>query len=276
LAIPDTIGYETRDHVATITINRPEAMNSLTMEMLMGIEEAFAAFNADPDGWVAILTAAGDKAFSSGLDLKEAAPMLTGGDTLGFDDTTKRQFSDVFKPIICAVNGFCIAGGLEMLLGTDIRIAAEHATFGLGEVKVGLVPLGGTHIRLPRQIPWSIAMQLLLTGQNIDAKRAYEVGLINEVVPAAELMPTARKLAERMCRNGPLAMKTAKEIAVRALALESGFVLEKALGLRVLNSEDAKEGPKAFAEKRKPEFKGWNDPGDRHRMPTLESVGGDD
>jgi len=256
LAIPDTIGYETRDHVATITINRPEAMNSLTMEMLMGIEEAFAAFNADPDGWVAILTAAGDKAFSSGLDLKEAAPMLTGGDTLGFDDTTKRQFSDVFKPIICAVNGFCIAGGLEMLLGTDIRIAAEHATFGLGEVKVGLVPLGGTHIRLPRQIPWSIAMQLLLTGQNIDAKRAYEVGLINEVVPAAELMPTARKLAERMCRNGPLAMKTAKEIAVRALALESGFVLEKALGLRVLNSEDAKEGPKAFAEKRKPEFKG--------------------
>jgi len=256
LAIPDTIGYETRDHVATITINRPEAMNSLTMEMLMGIEEAFAAFNADPDGWVAILTAAGDKAFSSGLDLKEAAPMLTGGDTLGFDDTTKRQFSDVFKPIICAVNGCCIAGGLEMLLGTDIRIAAEHATCGLGEVKVGLVPLGGTPIRLPRQIPWSIAMQLLLTGQNIDAKRAYEVGLINEVVPAAELMPTARKLAERMCRNGPLAMKTAKEIAVRALALESGFVLEKALGLRVLNSEDAKEGPKAFAEKRKPEFKG--------------------
>jgi len=256
LAIPETVQYETRDHVATITINRPEAMNSLTLDMLMGIEEAFAAFNADPDGWVAILTAAGDKAFSSGLDLKEAAPMLTGGDTLGFDDTTKRQFSDVFKPIICAVNGFCIAGGMEMLLGTDIRIAAEHATFGLGEVKVGLVPLGGTHIRLPRQIPWSIAMQLLLTGKNIDARRAYEVGLINEVVPAAELMPTAQKLATRMCQNGPLAMRTAKEIAVRSLELESGFVLEKALGLRVLASDDAKEGPKAFSEKRKPKFTG--------------------
>jgi enoyl-CoA hydratase len=256
LAIPSTIQYELRDHVATITINRPDAMNSLTMEMLMGIEEAFDEFNADADGWVAILTAAGDKAFSSGLDLKEAAPLLTGGDTLGFDDTTKRQFSDVFKPIICAVNGFCIAGGLEMLLGTDLRIAAEHATFGLGEVKMGLVPLGGTHIRLPRQIPWAIAMQLLLTGKNIDARRAYEVGLINEVVPADQLMATAHKTAERMCRNGPLAMKTAKEIAVRALGLESGFVLEKALGARVLASDDAVEGPRAFAEKRPPKFTG--------------------
>jgi enoyl-CoA hydratase len=256
LAIPSTIQYELRDHVATITINRPDAMNSLTMEMLMGIEEAFDEFNADAEGWVAILPAAGDKAFSSGLDLKEAAPLLTGGDTLGFDDTTKRQFSDVFKPIICAVNGFCIAGGLEMLLGTDLRIAAEHATFGLGEVKMGLVPLGGTHIRLPRQIPWAIAMQLLLTCKNIDARRAYEVGLINEVVPADQLMATAHKTAERMCRNGPLAMKTAKEIAVRALGLESGFVLEKALGARVLASDDAVEGPRAFAEKRPPKFTG--------------------
>jgi enoyl-CoA hydratase len=256
LALPATVLSEKHDHVTVITINRPEAMNSLSMEMLLGIEEAFADFNDDPDGWVAILTAAGDKAFSSGLDLKEAAPMLTGGDTLGFDDTTKRQFSDVFKPIICAVNGFCIAGGMEMMLGTDLRIAADHATFGLGEVKWGLVPLGGTHIRLPRQIPWAIAMQLLLTGKNIDAQRAYEVGLVNEVVPAAELMPTAMKLAERMCRNGPLAMKTAKEIAVRSLELESGFVLEKALGARVLASEDAKEGPRAFAEKRPAKFTG--------------------
>jgi enoyl-CoA hydratase len=256
VAIPSTILYEKRDHVTIITINRPDALNSLTVEMLLGIEEAFADFNGDPDGWVAILTAAGDKAFSSGLDLKEAAPLLTGGDTLGFDDPTKRQFSDVFKPIICAVNGFCIAGGMEMMLGTDLRIAAEHATFGLGEVRWGLVPLGGTHVRLPLQIPWAIAMQLLLTGKNIDAKRAYEVGLVNEVVPADELMPGALKLAEKMCRNGPLAMKTAKEIAVRSLALEPGFVLEKALGARVLASDDAKEGPRAFAEKRPAKFTG--------------------
>ena len=224
--------------------------------MLLGIEAAFKEFDGDPDLWVAILTASGDRAFSSGLDLKEAAPMLTGGDQLGFADWTKRQFSDVYKPVLCAVNGFCIAGGMEMLLGTDLRIAAEHATFGLGEVKWGLVPLGGTHIRLPRQIPWAMAMQLLLTGKSIDAQRAYEVGLINAVVPADQLMETALDWAQKMCRNGPLAMRTAKEIAVRSLELESGFVLEKALGQKVLNSEDAKEGPRAFAEKRPAEFKG--------------------
>jgi enoyl-CoA hydratase len=256
LARPSEIKLEKKDHVAIITIDRPQAMNSLTADMLLGIEDAFQEFDDDSDLWVAIFTASGDKAFSSGLDLKEAAPMLTGGDQLGFEDWTKRQFSDVFKPIICAVNGFCIAGGMEMLLGTDLRIAAEHATFGLGEVKWGLVPLGGTHIRLPRQIPWAIAMQLLLTGKNIDAQRAYEVGLVNEVVPADQLMTTAMDWAQRLCRNGPLAMKTAKEIAVRSLELESGFVLEKALGQRVLSSDDAKEGPRAFAEKRPAEFKG--------------------
>ncbi len=256
MELPKEIRFETKNHVAIITIDRPEAMNSLSADMLLGIEDAFKAFDDDPELWVAIFTASGDRAFSSGLDLKEAAPMLTGGDQLGFEDWTKRQFSDVFKPIICAVNGFCIAGGMEMLLGTDLRIAAEHATFGLGEVRWGLVPLGGTHIRLPRQIPWSIAMQLLLTGKNIDAQRAYEVGLINEVVPADQLMATAMDWAEKMCRNGPLAMQTAKEIAVRSLNLEGGFVLEKALGQKVLASDDAKEGPLAFAEKRPAEFKG--------------------
>jgi len=256
LELPPTILYEKKDHIAIVTINRPEAMNSFTAEMLTGLEDAFAAFNEDPELWVAILTAAGDKSFSTGLDLKEAIPMLTGGDALGFEDTTKRQFSDIFKPIIAAVNGHCIAGGMEMLQGTDLRIAAEHATFGLGEVRWGIIPLGGTHIRLPRQIPWAVAMEMLLVGHPIDVGRAYEIGLINQIVPADELMPAALKLAEKMCQNGPLAMQTAKEIAVRAFELESGFVLEKALGARVLASEDAKEGPRAFAEKRKPRFTG--------------------
>ena len=255
-SLPAEIKFEKQEHVAVITIDRPEAMNSLTADMLLGIEDAMKAFDDDPELWVAVFTASGDQAFSLGLDLKEAAPMLTGGDQLGFEDWTKRQFSDVYKPIICAVNGFCIAGGMEMLLGTDLRIAAEHATFGLGEVRWGLVPLGGTHIRLPRQIPWAMAMQLLLTGKNIDAQRAYEVGLINEVVPADQLMPTALDWAQKLCRNGPLAMQTAKEIAVRSFNLESGFVLEKALGQKVLSSEDAKEGPRAFAEKRPADFKG--------------------
>jgi enoyl-CoA hydratase len=256
LELPPTIRYEKKDHVAVVTIDRPKAMNALTRDMLLGLDAAFEAFNDDDELWVAILTAAGDKSFCTGMDLKEAIPLLTEGDELGYADHTKRQFSDVFKPIIGAVNGYCIAGGLEMLQGTDLRIAAEHATFGLGEVRWGIIPTGGSHIRLPRQIPWAVAMELLLTGEQLDARRAYEIGLVNQVVPKDELMPAAFALAEKICRNGPLAVRTAKEIAVRALAQESGFVLEKALGARVMDSEDAKEGPRAFAEKRKPRFTG--------------------
>jgi len=253
---PPTIRFERRDHIAIVTIDRPEAMNSLTRDMLSALDDAFVEFDRDPDLWVAILTGSGDKAFSAGMDLKEAIPLLTSGDQLGYEDPTKRQLSDVFKPIVAAVNGLCIAGGLEMLQGTDLRIAAEHATFGLGEVRWGIIPAGGSHIRLPRQIPWAIAMELLLTGEPIDAERAYQIGLVNRVVPRGEALGAAVELAERITRNGPLAVRTAKEIAVRSLGLEAGFVLEKSLAARVFESEDAKEGPRAFAEKRPPQFKG--------------------
>ena len=256
MELPPTIRYEKRDRVAVVTIDRPDAMNALTVEMLGALDAAFAEFEGDDDLWVAILTASGDRAFCTGMDLKEAIPLLTSGDELGYEDHTKRQFSDVFKPIIAAVNGHCIAGGMEMLAGTDLRVAAEHATFGLGEVRWGLVPAGGSHIRFPRQIPWALAMELLLTGDPIDARRAYEIGLVNRVVPADELMPTALKLAARICKNGPLAVRTSKQIAVRSLGLEAGFVLEKALAAKVFASDDAQEGPRAFAEKRKPRFTG--------------------
>jgi enoyl-CoA hydratase len=256
LELPPTIHYDTEEHVAIVTIDRPDAMNSLTKEMLAALDAVFADIDADDELWVAILTASGDRAFCTGMDLKEAVPLLTAGDALGYDDHTKRQFSDVFKPIVAAVNGYCIAGGLEMLAGTDIRVAAEHATFGLGEVRWGLVPAGGSHIRLPRQIPWTVAMELLLTGEPIDAFRAHEIGLVNRVVPADRLMDTTRALALQICRNGPLAVRTSKEIAVRGLGLEAGFVLEKALAARVFASDDAREGPRAFAEKRKPLFTG--------------------
>ena len=256
MKLPSTLQYEKRERIALVTINRPEAMNSLTREMLVGLDAAFEDFQNDPDLWVAILTAAGDRAFCAGMDLKEALPLITSGDQMGYEDHTKRQLSDVFKPLIAAVNGICVAGGLELLQGTDLRIAAEHATFGLGEVRWGIIPTGGSHIRLPRQIPWAVAMELLLTGEPIDAQRAYGIGLVNRVVPGAELLPEAMKLAEKICRNGPLAVRTAKEIAVRALGLEPGFVLEKALGTRVMESEDAREGPRAFTEKRAPQFKG--------------------
>ncbi len=254
--LPSTVLFEKREHVAIVTINRPEAMNALTKEMLLGIDRAFAEIERDDDLWVSILTAAGDKAFCCGMDLKEAIPAMTGGDSLGYDDPTKRQFTDVFKPIIAAINGLCIAGGLETILHTDLRIASENARFGLGEVRWGLVPAGGSHVRLPQQVPWAIAMQLLLTGETIDARRAYEAGLVNEVVPRERLLPCALDWAAKICRNGPLAVRTAKEIAVRALGLERGFVLEKALAAKVFASEDAREGPQAFAEKRPPRFKG--------------------
>jgi enoyl-CoA hydratase len=256
LNLPATIRFEKKERVAIVTIDRPDAMNSLTRDMLAGLDEAFAEFGRDDELWVAILTGSGSKSFCAGMDLGEAIPLLTSGDELGYEDHTKRQFSDVFKPIIAAVNGHCIAGGLEMLQGTDLRIAADHATFGLGEVRWGLIPSGGSHIRLPRQIPWAVAMELLLTGEALDACRACEIGLVNRVVPAEELMPAALKLAQKICRNGPLAVRTAKEIAVRSLTLESGFVLEKALGARVFASEDAKEGPRAFMEKRAARFTG--------------------
>ena len=256
LNLPETFTYEKKGHIAIMTINRPEAMNAFTVEMLAAMDACFADFQKDDELWVAILTGTGDKSFCSGMDLAEAIPLLNAGEELGYEDHTKRPFSDVFKPIITAVNGFCIAGGMEFMQGTDIRIAAEHAVFGLGEVRFGLIPTGGTHVRLPRQIPWAVAMELLLVGDNLSAERAYDIGLINKIVPKEELMDAAMKVAEKICQNGPLAVRTAKEIAVRQANLEAGFVLEKALGARVFGSHDADEGPKAFMEKRKPNFKG--------------------
>lgn len=256
LNLPETFTYEKRGHVAVMTYNRPEAGNSLTKEMLIAQDAAFDDFNADPDLHVAILTGAGAKTFCTGMDLKSALPAIAAGDSMGYEDPMKRPFQYVFKPIIAAVNGLCMAGGMEFLLGTDIRIASEHAKFGLSEVKWAVIPVGGSHIRLPQQVPWAVAMEMLITGGSIDARRAYEVGLVNRIVPAERLLAEAFELAGMICENGPLAVRTAKEIAVRALNNEPNFVLEKAIGARVFSSEDAKEGPRAFAEKRKPSYQG--------------------
>ncbi len=256
MKLPPTILYEKKDRIATVTINRPERLNACTTEMYDALYEVFDEFNADPDLWVAILTGAGDKAFSTGGDLDEAIPRITAGEYRINVDPTKRIFADIFKPIITAVNGYCVAGGVELMLGTDLRIAAEHATFYIGEVRWGMVPAGGSHIRLVRQIPWAVAMEILITGRPIDARRAYDIGLVNQVVPLDQLMPAALDLAQTICKNGPLAVRTAKEIAVRSLWLEPAFVLEATLAERVLRSEDAKEGPRAFMEKREPRFTG--------------------
>jgi enoyl-CoA hydratase len=256
LVINEGIDYQTDGRVATVTIQRPQARNALTPQMWVALHEVFDEFNRDEKLWVAILTGSGDQAFCSGADLATTIPAITAGQFDPFPDPTRRFGSEIFKPIISAVNGACVAGGMEILQGTDLRLAAETATFGLGEVRVGLVPGGGSHVRLPDQIPWAAAMELLLVGARISAERAYQIGLINKVVAPGELMDEARALAGLLCQNGPLAVRTAKEMAVRSRGYESAFVTERALTERVRRSQDAKEGPRAFLEKRAPRYVG--------------------
>ncbi|MFE3060275.1 enoyl-CoA hydratase/isomerase family protein [Nocardia sp. NPDC059239] len=250
------VGYSVEGPVAVITLDRPGAHNAFTVDMARQLAAATDAARRNDSVHVVIVTGAGEKAFCAGGDLGELIPRLTRGELdVLISDPVKRYFSDVHKPVIAAVNGICVAGGLEILLGTDIRIAAEHATFGVPEVRWGLVPGGGTHVRLPQQVPWAMAMQLLLTGDHIDAHRAAACGLVNEVVPAGQELPRAIEIATRIATNAPLAVRASKEIAVRALANEPRFALEFALTERVVRSDDAKEGPRAFMEKRAPRYR---------------------
>jgi enoyl-CoA hydratase len=233
-------------------------MNAFTADMLRGMDAAFADFNDDDDLWVAILTATGDKAFSSGMDLKEAIPLLQSGDEMGYEDHTKRPFSDVFKPIIAAVNGFCTAGGMEMLGGADIRIACPEAKFAVMEPKRGLFAGGGTTVRLPRQIPFPLAMEFLLCADLIPADRAYEMGLLNAVVPRDQLLDAAYGFARRITANAPLAVQATKRSVWEGLgmSLRDAYKNEAAISSTIFQTEDAKEGPKAFAEKRPPNWQG--------------------
>jgi E-phenylitaconyl-CoA hydratase len=260
-----SVNFEKRDKIAVITINRPEAMNAIDPETSEELGKAWADFRDDPNLWVAILTGAGDKAFSAGADLKKMIPMLG---TLSAFERKEREDKfpglggitrnlNIWKPIIAAINGFCLAGGLEMALSCDLRVAAEHATFGLLEVSRGIIPGAGGTQRLPRMIPMAKAMEIILMAQRIDAQEALHLGLVNRVVPAAEVMPTALKMAEAILQNGPLAVRAAKEAIIRGLSLplEEGLRLECVLQSYLLRTEDAVEGPKAFAEKRKPKFK---------------------
>ncbi len=243
-----------------ITFNRPERMNAMSLELLSLLRDATEDFNSDPDLWVAIITGAGERAFCAGADLSSTIPAKAGGarnEPLKVNET--RNLHRVFKPVLSAVNGYCIAGGLEYMLGTDIRVAAEHAEFGLQEVRWGIVPDAGAHIRLPRQIPWAWAMEILLTGRRLSAQEALHCGLINRVVPLEDLMPTTHAIADLICANGPLAVRTAKEIVIRGsmgMSWEQAWSMESLLGARAFGSEDAIEGPRAFMEKRTPQFKG--------------------
>ena len=252
--------FTVEDHVATITINRPEVLNAMDLATYKALSEAWITVRDDPDIWVAIITGAGDRAFTVGADLKTYIPREP--EAWEFwqtqQDPILNRGLEVWKPVIAAVNGYCLGGGMTLLLATDIRIASEHATFGLSEVKRGLLPGNGGTQRTLRQLPYPIAMELLLTGDRISAEDALRWGLINRVVPHAQLMDAARDYARRICENAPLAVRAIKELAIRSqyMHLADGLRLEAAVQRILKQTEDAQEGPRAFAEKRKPNFRG--------------------
>jgi len=261
--------YEKDGHIATITFNRPEARNALDTESLVGLVESLEDFEADDNLRVAIVTGAGDESFSTGADLGDLMPILTGAKQPETEAERKLAADpgmvvkctkglEVYKPIIAAVNGFCVAGGMEILQSYDIRIASEKAKFGLSEVKRSIVPGGGSTVRLPQQIPYCMAMEILLTGDMITAEEAYRLGLINKVVPHDKVMETARQYAQTISENGPLAVRAIKKSVIKSLNLpqEEAFAKETAIAVKVLQSQDAREGPRAFKEKRKPVYKG--------------------
>ena len=264
------IHYEKDDeHIAVITIDRPEAKNSADMELFKQLREAWDRFAEDPDAWVAIITGVGD-AFFTGADLKRYIPEITKYqrriaeegleeiDGYRLDDGTKAVLrgAKIWKPIVAAVNGFCTAGGMEMLGGADIRVACPEAKFAVMEPKRGLFAGGGTTVRLPRQIPFPQAMEFLLCADQIPAQRAVEMGLLNEVCRPADLMARACDYARRITANGPFAVRKTKESALRGLAtdMKEAFRIESEISGEVFSSEDAKEGPRAFAEKRAPNW----------------------
>jgi enoyl-CoA hydratase/carnithine racemase len=250
----------TRDGpVFTITINRPEVLNALHPAAHAEIARAFDIYAADSELRVAILTGSGERAFCVGSDLKARAE--TNRDdhpSTGFAGITKRF--DLWKPVIGAVNGLCLGGGVEIIAACDLAIAADHAEFGMPEPLVGLAALGGGALqRLARQMPMKEAMWLVLTGKRISAQEAARVGLINQVVPRAELLARAHALANDLLLCAPLAVEAAKQVMLESCAepdLQAAMRKTYSAAERMLASEDAKEGPRAFAEKRKPVWKG--------------------
>ena len=249
---------ERRGNVEILTINRPEARNAINGAVSLAMSTVMDELAKDPECWVVVITGSGDKAFSAGMDLK-AFSSGEGGDIIGasggFGGLTQREFP---KPIIAAVNGSALAGGLEIMLSCDLVVAAEHATFGIPEAKRGLIAGAGGLIRMPKRLPMAIALEMAMTGEPIDAERAAALGLVNKVVPAAALMNEALALAERIAANAPLAVRYSKKVMKHAAEVpeHEGWKLNtEAVGV-VFSSADAMEGPIAFAEKRPPKWQG--------------------
>lgn len=258
------VTYDIIGKTAVITINRPEARNALSSEAWAGLADAWHAARQDDDVWTLILTGAGEQAFCAGNDLKEMSERKAQAEKEGrpFVSTmpaaTPMRGIPMPKPVIAAINGVAVGGGLELALACDLRIAADHARIGLPEVSRGIIAAGGGVTKLPRLIPFGRALELLFTGNIISAQEALSLGILNHVVPSADLMSTALALAEKINENAPLAVRAAKEGAWKSLQmpLSEAMDLELLLLNRVRQSQDAWEGPKAFAEKRKPNYSG--------------------
>lgn len=258
----ELITVDKKDHLTIVTINRPEAMNAISPPVSSELSHAFDDFAGDANAWVCIVTGAGDRAFSAGNDLKyqaqhggEAVGRETAGINGGFGGITFRF--DCFKPFIAAVNGFSLGGGFEVALACDIIIAAENATFGFPEPRVGMIAGAmGVH-RIPRQIPYHLAMGMLLTSQRLTAQTALEYGLVNAVVPQEDLMSTATAWADEIMQGAPLAIQASKEAALKGLAYPLDDVPRLfPIQEKMYASKDFIEGPQAFAEKRSPNWLG--------------------
>jgi enoyl-CoA hydratase len=264
-----TIGGHRVEHAVLITIDRPQARNSLDLHHFRDLAAAWKDLRYDDDLWLAVVTGVPGN-FMTGADLKTYIPQVTElakeiakGDVTEIDgcrleDGTRAVLRDVklYKPIIAAIDGPCVAGGMEMLGGVDIRIATPNATFGVMEPKRGLFAGGGTTARLPRQLAFPAAMEFLLTAEPFPASRALELGLVNEIVEPDELLPRAGEWARRILANAPLAVQATKESVMRGLngTLADAYAIEQELSQRIFATEDAKEGPAAFKEKREPRW----------------------
>jgi enoyl-CoA hydratase/carnithine racemase len=257
-----SIDYEIHGNVASITINRPEAMNAIDRAHNAALELAWRRLNGDPQIRAGVLTGAGAAAFSAGADLKdlipshhaavrsgERAPWSLGGITY------EPHFG---KPMIAAINGHALAGGLELALACDIRICTPNATFGLSETKWALIPGAGGTQRLPRAVPLGWAMEMILTGDPIDAETALRIGLVNRILPASQMLDSALRLAATIAKRGPLAVIAARRAILegQTLGLGAGLIAERDIFFEIMKTDDAREGPAAFTEKREPRFQG--------------------
>jgi len=250
-----SIDYVKEGHIATFTINNPEVMNALTPTQIAEWTDALIDFREDKNLWVGIVTGAGEKAFCTGLNLRAA------GDEKGARPIPKETLVKglkLYKPLIAAVNGYALGGGLEIALACDIRVASENAQLGLTEVTLGLIPGWGGSQRLPRIIPFGLAAEMMIMGRRVKADEALKIGLVHEVVPQANLMAAVKARAEKICESAPLAVAAVKEAMLRGIDMDlmDGLNLEGELGRSVLSSKDFAEGRTAFVEKRKPNYTG--------------------